>query len=66
MNMRTVLSWGKISVFILGLFLASSLLAGCGGWGGDAGDATPNPAEGSNWDQMHWDQREMGIGWGEP
>ncbi|MBI3610868.1 MAG: hypothetical protein HY204_09235 [Nitrospirae bacterium] len=38
MNRETVLSWRRGFVLILSLFLASSLLMGCGGGGGGSGN----------------------------
>ncbi|MBI3609650.1 MAG: hypothetical protein HY204_02990 [Nitrospirae bacterium] len=46
---------------LLGLLLSLGLLYGCaGGGGGGGGGSTPNPAEGSTWDQMGWDQGKWG------
>lgn len=46
---------------LLALVLCTGLLAGCdGGGGGGGGTTPPNPAEGSTWDQMGWDQGKWG------
>jgi hypothetical protein len=52
--------WGRI---LVSLILMASLYAisGCGGGGGGGGSAAaPNPAEGSTWDEMVWDQGKWG------
>ncbi|MBI1820599.1 MAG: hypothetical protein HYR79_02710 [Nitrospirae bacterium] len=41
------------------LIFAIGLLAGCGGGGGSAAPVA-NPAAGSAWDQMAWDQGTWG------
>jgi hypothetical protein len=40
------------------ILVLCGVMAGCGGGGGDGGGDSPppNPAEGSNWDEMVWDQ----------
>jgi hypothetical protein len=46
---------------LLLLVLCAGLFAGCGrGGGGGDGAASPNPAEGSTWDQMEWDKGKWG------
>jgi hypothetical protein len=48
----------KRLLFLLMLFLCPELLSACGHGGG--GGAAANPAEGSTWDQMKWDQGKWG------
>jgi hypothetical protein len=50
------------AILLLTLILFAGLLSGCGGGGGGGGGgaAAPNPAEGSTWDQMSWDQGKWG------
>jgi hypothetical protein len=51
--------FGFVIVFLS--VMLSGLLSGCGsGGGGGGGAASPNPAEGSTWDQMVWDQGKWG------
>ncbi|MBI3610176.1 MAG: hypothetical protein HY204_05685 [Nitrospirae bacterium] len=51
----------RLKPFLLLLVFFAGLLAGCGhGGGGGGGAASPNPAEGSTWDQMGWDQGKWG------
>jgi len=48
--------WVGFLVFIMALFLTA-----CGGGGGGASDPpAPDPAKGSKWDQMEWDQGKWG------
>jgi len=61
--------WRRIIIrlgLLLALALSGALLTACGGGGGGGsgapptGGSTPNPAEGSNWDEMVWDQGKWG------
>ena len=52
-----VVPFGRFSFWAIMLLLCSGLLAGCGRGGGGGG---ANPAEGSNWDEMVWDQGTWG------
>jgi hypothetical protein len=47
--LRRIVGYLLIPLFCL-------LLSACGGSGGDSAVAPPDPATGSNWDQMVWDQ----------
>jgi hypothetical protein len=51
--------WGRI---LVSLILVTSLytVLGCGHGGGGGGAAAPDPAEGSTWDRMVWDQGKWG------
>jgi hypothetical protein len=51
----------RLKLFLLLLVFFAGLLGGCGrGGGGGDGAASPNPAEGSTWDQMEWDKGKWG------
>jgi hypothetical protein len=52
--MKRVKRLKRMSVLLL-FILSAGLLSGCGG-GGGGGAAATNPANGSTWDQMVWDQ----------
>lgn len=54
--------WRRILLrlgLVFALALSSGLMTACGG-GGGGGTTPPNPAEGSNWDEMGWDQGKWG------
>jgi hypothetical protein len=55
--MKQVKRLKRMSVLFL-FILTAGWFSGCGGGGG--GGAAPNPANGSTWDQMVWDQGKWG------
>ncbi len=56
-NVRIIRLGGILLLFIAVL---GGFLSGCGHGGGGGGGSASNPAEGSTWDQMKWDQGKWG------
>ena len=52
-----ILRFGPVLLFLI---LVQGGLLGCGQGGGGGDSPAPNPAEGSTWDQMKWDQGKWG------
>ena len=55
---ETLEPYKPLAFLLCSLVLCTGFLVGCGNDGGSG--SSVNPAEGSNWDEMVWDQGQWG------